>query len=199
MNRPRPCRTAKACLPRILSPAECRFRRLHSMHGRSSQQRQQHGPSPPKRSKEGCKTRWHDASPAPLELLCRACTTTETVPCRLPLPASTRSTALERRNFKPCLPFGQSSRHQNGWGCRLAKMQTRTARPSGRPRPQRLSKSGAGRGARYARGRRMIKSLPLPTSLCTSISPCMEMTMCLTMARPSPVPPMARERPLSTR
>lgn len=43
------------------------------------------------------------------------------------------------------------------------------------------------------------KVLPTPNSLRTVIrSPCASM-MCLTMARPSPVPPCSRERPLSVR
>lgn len=76
------------------------------------------------------------------------------------------------------------------WGKRTtARSQPGPAGAAARARP----------ASRYARGRRMMKSLPAPTSLCTSISPCMAMTMCLTIARPSPVPPMARERPLSTR
>ena len=82
--------------------------------------------------------------------------------------------------------------HPRGWTVGQARNGAITARPAGaaaRARP----------ASRYARGRRMMKSLPTPTSLCTSISPCMAMTMCLTIARPNPVPPMARERPLSTR
>ena len=48
-------------------------------------------------------------------------------------------------------------------------------------------------------GKRSAKVLPLPGSLLISSSASCRMAMCLVMARPSPVPPTARERPRSTR
>ena len=43
------------------------------------------------------------------------------------------------------------------------------------------------------------KVLPRPGVLSTPIAPPIVSTRCLTIERPSPVPPMSRERPLSTR
>ena len=40
---------------------------------------------------------------------------------------------------------------------------------------------------------------PLPSSLSISSTPRCRLTMCLTIASPSPVPPALRDRPLSTR
>ncbi len=48
-------------------------------------------------------------------------------------------------------------------------------------------------------GRRMVKTEPLPSSLLTLTEPPCTCTMCLTMARPRPVPPTSRLRALSTR
>src|SRR5699024_2012931 len=50
-----------------------------------------------------------------------------------------------------------------------------------------------------ARGRVTDTVVPEPTTLASLIWPWYRATMCLTMARPSPVPPAARLRPLSTR
>jgi exopolyphosphatase / guanosine-5'-triphosphate,3'-diphosphate pyrophosphatase len=44
-----------------------------------------------------------------------------------------------------------------------------------------------------------VKAAPLPSSLSTDTAPPMASTRCLTMERPSPVPPTSRERPESTR
>lgn len=117
-----------------------------------------------------------------------ACAHIETADCsREPAGPTARKGPL----FAPDAPSPWAGAHVDGT-VGQARNGAITARPAGaaaRARP----------ASRYARGRRMMKSLPAPTSLCTSISPCMAMTMCLTIARPSPVPPMARERPLSTR
>ena len=48
-------------------------------------------------------------------------------------------------------------------------------------------------------GRHTEKVEPTPSSLSISRMPRWRLTMCLTMARPSPVPPTARERAVSTR
>ena len=50
-----------------------------------------------------------------------------------------------------------------------------------------------------ARGSRNQNVEPWPSSLVTPASPPWFKTMCLTIARPRPVPPASRERPLSTR
>lgn len=117
-----------------------------------------------------------------------ACAHIETADCSR---ASAGPIARKRPLFAPDAPSPWAGAHVDGT-VGQARNGAITAQPAGaaaRARP----------ASRYARGRRMMKSLPAPTSLCTSISPCMAMTMCLTIARPSPVPPMARERPLSTR
>src|SRR6185437_183101 len=46
---------------------------------------------------------------------------------------------------------------------------------------------------------RTVKTDPSPSSLAMSSRPRWRLTICLTIARPSPVPPMARERAVSTR
>ena len=48
-------------------------------------------------------------------------------------------------------------------------------------------------------GNEMEKVLPVPTSLCTLTDPWWTRAMCLTIARPKPVPPNSRLRALSTR
>jgi len=48
-------------------------------------------------------------------------------------------------------------------------------------------------------GRRSVKTAPLPGSLATAAVPPWMSAICLTIARPSPVPPSSRLRPLSTR
>src|SRR5690606_4098834 len=48
-------------------------------------------------------------------------------------------------------------------------------------------------------GRRRVKVEPEPSLLHTDTSPACEAATCLTMARPRPVPPVARERAVSTR
>ena len=45
----------------------------------------------------------------------------------------------------------------------------------------------------------MVNVVPLPSSLEALIVPPWSSTICLTMDSPSPVPPVARERALSTR
>ena len=45
----------------------------------------------------------------------------------------------------------------------------------------------------------IVISVPFPTSLFRLISPSCSSTMCFTMASPSPVPPVSRDRLLSTR
>jgi hypothetical protein len=58
-----------------------------------------------------------------------------------------------------------------------------------------------GAGGRLSKvGRTISRKLePLPGSLSMSISPPWRCTTCLTMDKPSPVPPVSRERLLSTR
>ena len=48
-------------------------------------------------------------------------------------------------------------------------------------------------------GMRTVNVLPVPGRLSTAMSPPWRFTECFTMARPRPVPPLARERALSTR
>ena len=48
-------------------------------------------------------------------------------------------------------------------------------------------------------GKVTVKTVPLPTVLETEISPRLRWTMVRTMASPSPLPPLFRERALSTR
>jgi hypothetical protein len=48
-------------------------------------------------------------------------------------------------------------------------------------------------------GNRQVKQLPLPTSEEIVSSPSCRFTMCLTIASPSPVPPVSDERLTSTR
>ncbi|MDB5372429.1 MAG: hypothetical protein JWP04_1071 [Belnapia sp.] len=48
-------------------------------------------------------------------------------------------------------------------------------------------------------GSQTRKQAPLPGSLSISSSPRWRLTICLTMASPSPVPPALRDRPRSTR
>ena len=50
-----------------------------------------------------------------------------------------------------------------------------------------------------APGMMMVKHVPFPRRLSTSIRPLWYWTICLTMANPSPVPPWSRLLPLSTR
>jgi two-component sensor histidine kinase/PAS domain-containing protein len=59
--------------------------------------------------------------------------------------------------------------------------------------------AGAAAGAAAAAGSHTRKTLPFPSSLSISSTPRCRFTMCFTMASPSPVPPIARPRPLSTR
>ena len=48
-------------------------------------------------------------------------------------------------------------------------------------------------------GKRSVNVLPRPTALSTCTDPWWAVMMCLTMARPRPVPPNSRLRALSTR
>src|SRR5262249_43517452 len=48
-------------------------------------------------------------------------------------------------------------------------------------------------------GRRTVKVVPRPSLLVAATLPCIAWVRCLTMDRPSPVPPISRERALSTR
>ena len=73
-------------------------------------------------------------------------------------------------------------------------------------RPAGARASGGARGREPAgvqpEGRRGISKrnvLPPPGALATATTPPWRRTMCLTMARPNPVPPCSRERALSTR
>ncbi len=50
-----------------------------------------------------------------------------------------------------------------------------------------------------ARGSDTIKAIPCPTRLFARTPPFMACARCLTIANPSPVPPISRERALSTR
>ncbi len=50
-----------------------------------------------------------------------------------------------------------------------------------------------------AAGSQTVKVAPSPSRLSIASWPRWRLTMCLTIARPSPVPPTARDRPLSTR
>ena len=52
---------------------------------------------------------------------------------------------------------------------------------------------------RYGVGSRIVKVVPTPGMLSTTIVPAWACTMCLTMERPRPVPPRLRLRALSTR
>ncbi len=54
-------------------------------------------------------------------------------------------------------------------------------------------------GLATACGSHTLTVVPIPSSLSIDSCPRWRLTMCLTMARPSPVPPAARERPVSTR
>lgn len=51
----------------------------------------------------------------------------------------------------------------------------------------------------YHTGNLQIKVAPCPSVLSTEIPPPWRCMICFTMARPSPVPPISRERALSTR
>ena len=52
---------------------------------------------------------------------------------------------------------------------------------------------------RYALGRMTVKALPLPSVLSSVMTPFARSTAWRTSERPSPVPPISREWPLSTR
>lgn len=54
-------------------------------------------------------------------------------------------------------------------------------------------------GGDFFRGRRTLKEAPWPGTLSNETEPPWAWTMCLTMERPSPVPPAPRERSLCTR
>ena len=66
-----------------------------------------------------------------------------------------------------------------------------------RPRRRRVTSAGCHPFAPV--GSQMVNVAPSPSRLSMASWPRCRLTMCLTMARPSPVPPMARERPVSTR
>jgi S-adenosylmethionine:tRNA ribosyltransferase-isomerase len=98
--------------------------------------------------------------------------------------------ALERHGYRTH-EFGDSvliERSASPRRCRAAPGKTYAAAPS-------LARTARTRAA----GSTMRNTEPLPGSLCISISPPWRCTTCLTIARPSPVPPVSRERLPSTR
>ena len=69
-----------------------------------------------------------------------------------------------------------------------------------KPPPPRVSAPGEdGLKVQERQGRLKAKVVPFSSSLLTATLPPCSSTMCFTMLRPSPVPPLSRERPLSTR
>ncbi len=73
--------------------------------------------------------------------------------------------------------------------------------PGSAPRGEdpRLRPPGQAVSSREGRGIRTWKVEPSPSRLSTPASPPWASAMCLTIAKPSPVPPSSRDRPLSTR